>query len=113
MAGPIDATSTSPRPTDTELAATVEAVSPGGDSVPLSSGALSVGSGPWTRAGSWTTARGHMLLPVHPLTQARTVVPGQVTRKDIAIFPTMAELPAGWRLRSRSRRETRRTSSPP
>ena len=26
-------------------------------------------------------------------------MPGQVTRQDIAIFPTMAELPTGWRLR--------------
>jgi predicted acyl esterase len=42
-----------------------------------------------------------MLLPVHPLTQAsqEPIVPGQVTRQDIAIFPTMAELPTGWRLR--------------
>jgi hypothetical protein len=42
-----------------------------------------------------------MLLPVHPLTQASEspIVAGQVTRQDIAIFPTMAELPAGWRLR--------------
>ena len=50
---------------------------------------------------SWTTASGQMLLPVHPLTQASEspIVAGQVTRQDIAIFPTMAELPAGWRLR--------------
>jgi uncharacterized protein len=50
---------------------------------------------------SWTTASGQMLLPVHPLTQASgsPIIAGQVTRQDIAIFPTMAELPAGWRLR--------------
>jgi hypothetical protein len=42
-----------------------------------------------------------MLLPVHPLTEAsqQPVVPGQLTREDIAVFPTMTELPAGWRLR--------------
>ena len=38
---------------------------------------------------------------MHPLTQAseQPIVPGQVTRQDIAIFPTMAELPTDWRLR--------------
>ena len=102
LAGPIDATvyltSTT---TDSELAATVEAVSPTGDSVPLSSGALA-GSQRATDAGrSWTGPGGSMLLPVHPLTQAsvQPLVPGQVTREDIAVFPTMAELPVGWRLR--------------
>ena len=102
VAGPIDATvyltSTT---TDSELAATVEAVSPTGDSVPLSSGALA-GSQRATDAGrSWTGPGGSMLLPVHPLTQAsvQPLVPGQVTREDIAVFPTMAELPVGWRLR--------------
>jgi hypothetical protein len=49
---------------------------------------------------SWTSAGGQMLLPVHPLAQAsqEPIVPGQVTRRDIAVFPTMAELPTGWRL---------------
>jgi hypothetical protein len=42
-----------------------------------------------------------VLRPVHPLTQAsaQPVVPGQVTRQDIQVFPTMTEIPAGWRLR--------------
>jgi hypothetical protein len=42
-----------------------------------------------------------MLRPVHPLTQGSVepVVPGQVTREDIQVFPTMTQLPAGWRLR--------------
>ena len=46
-------------------------------------------------------AQTHDLLPVHPLTaaSARAVVPGQVTRYDIEVFPTFAEIPAGWRLR--------------
>jgi uncharacterized protein len=102
LAGPIDATLyTTSSGSDTELAATVEAVSPSGDSVPLSSGALDGDMRAVDQSRSWTTASGQMLLPVHPLTQASEspIVAGQVTRQDIAIFPTMAELPAGWRLR--------------
>ena len=102
VAGPIDATLyTTSSGTDTELAATVEAVSPSGDSVPLSSGALDGDQRALDASRTWTTSSGATLLPVHPLTQASSqpVVPGQVTRQDIAIFPTMAELPTGWRLR--------------
>ncbi|HEY5385695.1 MAG TPA: CocE/NonD family hydrolase [Acidimicrobiales bacterium] len=102
LAGPIDATLyTTSSGSDTELAATVEAVSPSGDSVPLSSGALDGDMRAVDQSRSWTTASGQMLLPVHPLTQASEspIVAGQVTRQDIAIFPTMAELAAGWRLR--------------
>jgi predicted acyl esterase len=40
-------------------------------------------------------------MPVHPFTQASSepVTPGQVTEFDITVFPTFAEIPAGWRLR--------------
>ena len=102
VGGPIDATLyTTSTTTDTELAATVEAVSPGGDSVPLSSGALAGSQRAVDPGRTWTAPGGALLLPVHPLTQAsqQPVVPGQVTREDIAVFPTMTELPAGWRLR--------------
>ncbi len=102
VAGPIDATLyTTSTTTDSELAATVEAVSPTGDSVPLSSGALAGSQRTIDASRSWTAPGGALLLPVHPLTQTsqQPLVPGQVTRQDIAIFPTMAELPAGWRLR--------------
>ena len=102
VAGPIDATVyTTSTGTDTELAATVEAVSPSGDSVPLSSGALDGDQRAVDPGRSWTLPGGQLLLPVHPLTQAsqQPIVPGQVTRQDIVIFPTMAELPTGWRLR--------------
>ena len=52
VAGPIDATVYLTSTTaDTELAATVEEVSPGGDSVPLSSGAL-IGSPARARPGA-------------------------------------------------------------
>jgi hypothetical protein len=102
VAGPIDATLyVTANTTDTELAATVEAVSPGGDSVPLTSGALIGSQRALDGARTWTTPGGATLLPVHPLTQAsqQPLILGQEARQDIAIYPTMAELPVGWRLR--------------
>ena len=87
--------------TNTELAATVEAVSPSGDSVPLSSGALLGSQRALDPTQTWTAWNKLPLLPVHPLTAAsqKPVVPGTVTENDIQIFPTMAELPPGWSLR--------------
>jgi hypothetical protein len=102
LAGPIDATVyVTSVTTDTELAATVEAVSPTGESLPMSSGALLGSMRALDASSTWTTSSGAILRPVHPLTQAsaQPVVPGQVTREDIQVFPTMTELPAGWRLR--------------
>lgn len=102
LAGPIDATVyVTSVTTDSELAATVEAVSPTGESLPMSSGALLGSMRALDSTSTWTTSSGAVLRPVHPLTQAsaQPVVPGQVTREDIQVFPTMTELPAGWRLR--------------
>ncbi|HVX20320.1 MAG TPA: CocE/NonD family hydrolase [Acidimicrobiales bacterium] len=102
VGGPIDATVYATSTTaDTELVATVEAVSPTGDSVPLTSGAL-LGSFRQERPdGTWTGTDGQPLLPYHPYTQAsaQPVVPGAVTRYDIEVFPTFAQVPAGWRIR--------------
>jgi hypothetical protein len=102
VAGPIDATVyVKANTSDTELAATVEAVSPNGISFPMSSGALLGSLRALDQSRTWTTSSGKVLLPVHPLTQqsAAPVVPGQLTRQDIAVYPTMTEVPAGWRLR--------------
>jgi hypothetical protein len=102
VAGPIDATVyVKANTSDTELAATVEAVSPSGDSYPMSSGALLGSLRALDTTQTWTTSSGAVLLAVHPLTSSSqaAVVPGQVTREDIQVYPTMTELPAGWRLR--------------
>jgi hypothetical protein len=102
VAGPVDATLyTTSNTADTELAATVEAILPTGQSLPLSSGALLGSQRALDPSRTWTAADGEPLLPVHPLTQdsQQFIVPGQVTRQDIQIYPTMMELPAGWRLR--------------
>jgi hypothetical protein len=102
VAGPIDATLyvTANTP-ETELAGTVEAVSPTGQSLPLSSGALLGSQRALDKSATWITWNGLPLRPVHPLTAAsqQPVVPGTVTREDIAVYPTMTEVPAGWRLR--------------
>ena len=102
LGGPIDATvyATSTA-ADTELVATVEEVSPSGQSVPLTSGALLGSFRQLDQARTWYDASGRLLMPIHPYTKllARPVSPGQVTRFDIAVFPTFAEIPAGWSLR--------------
>jgi len=102
LAGPIDATVyTASTSADTELAATVEAVSPAGQSLPLTSGALLGSLRSDNRAQSWTGGNGLPLLPVHPLTAGsrQLLSPGTLTRQDIEVFPTFALIPAGWRLR--------------
>lgn len=102
LGGPIDttvyATSTT---TNTELVATVEEVAPTGRSVPLTSGALLGSLRQETAANTWAGADGQPILPYHPYTRASSapVVPGAVTRYDIEVFPTFAQVPAGWRLR--------------
>ena len=102
IGGPIDATVYATSTTaNTELVATVEAVSPTGDSEPLTDGALLGSFRQEDAASTWTGADGQPLLPYHPYTQAsvQPVAPGVVTRYDIEVFPTFAQVPAGWRIR--------------
>ena len=102
LGGPIDATLYATSTTkDTEFVATVEEVSPGGQSVPLTSGALLGSFRALATTRSWYDANGNLLLPMHPFTKesSRSVTPGKVTEFDVTVFPTFAEVPAGWRLR--------------
>jgi hypothetical protein len=102
LAGPIDATvEATATTTDAELVATVEEVSPTGQSVPLTSGALLGSLRALSASQTWMGRDGLPLLPAHPYTAASSqpVRPGQVTRYDISVFPTFAQIPAGWRLR--------------
>ena len=102
LGGPIDATVYATSTTkDTEFVATIEEVSPSGQSVPLTSGALLGSFRALDPAKTWRDANGKLLMPIHPFTQASStpVTPGQVTEFDITVFPTFAEIPAGWRLR--------------
>ena len=102
LAGPIDATiyATSTRP-DVELEATLEDVAPGGASYPLTSGALLGSFRKLDNSKTWRAKNGRPLIPYHPYTKAsKTPVPtGTVTRFDIEVFPTFAEIAKGHRLR--------------
>jgi predicted acyl esterase len=102
IGGPIDATiyATSTRP-DTELVATLEDVAPNGAATPITTGALLGSLRALDSSRSWPAPGGRFLLPYHPYTaQSKQPVPaGSVTRFDIEIRPTFAELNAGHRLR--------------
>lgn len=103
IGGPIDTTvyaiSTAK---NTEFVTTIEEVSPSGQSVPLTSGALLGSFRELDPNKSWYDAdNGRLIMPIHPFTlqSSQPVEPGNVTRYDIAVFPTFAEVPTGWRLR--------------
>jgi putative CocE/NonD family hydrolase len=102
IGGPIDATiyasSTTP---ETELVATLEDVAPNGIPTPITTGALLGSRRAVDPANSWFAPDGRPLLPYHPYTLAsKQPVPiGTVTRFDIEIRPTFAQLDAGHRLR--------------
>ncbi len=101
VAGPVTATvyasSTTPQ---TELVAELEDVTPSGSSYPLTEGAL-LGSLRAVDTGRSWTAGGMTLLPYHPYTQAsaQPVPRGAVTEYQIEIYPTLATIAAGDRLR--------------
>jgi len=102
IAGPIDATIyASATSTDSEWVATVEDVAPGGTSSPLTSGALLGSFRQLDQSNTWLAPDGRPLIPYHPYTRASQapVLPGVVTRYDIEVFPTFAQLAPGHRLR--------------
>jgi putative CocE/NonD family hydrolase len=101
VAGPITATVyASATTTNTEWVAEVEEVTPDGTSFPLTEGAL-LGSLRHVDASQSWTQDGVTVLPYHPYTQesASPVVPGQVTKYQIQVFPTLATIAAGDSLR--------------
>ena len=96
LAGPIDATVyVDVVTTDTEFAATVEAVSPDRRGLPLSSGALIGRCGRSTRP-DLDGVDGAVLLPVHPLTPGVAAAArrrGRSPDEDIQVFPTFDRAP--------------------
>ena len=101
VAGPITATVyASSTTSETELVAELEDVTPNGTSYPLSEGALLGSLRAVNSKRSWS-AGGVTVLPYHPYTKAsaQPVVPGRVTEYQIQIFPTLATIAAGDRLR--------------
>ena len=101
VAGPITATVyASATTSETELVAELEAVTPSGASYPLTEGALLGSLRAVDESRSWSS-QGMTLLPYHPYTQgsARPVTPGAGTEYQIQIFPTLATIASGDRLR--------------
>jgi hypothetical protein len=101
IAGPITATVyASANTTNTEWVAEVDDVTPSGLSYPLTEGAL-LGSLRAVNAKRSWSSNGMTVLPYHPYTQgsAQPVVPGQLTKYQIEIFPTLATIGKGDRLR--------------
>jgi putative CocE/NonD family hydrolase len=101
VAGPITATIYASATTrETELVAQLEDVTPSGASYPLTEGALLGSLRAVDHRRSWR-AGGLTLLPYHPYTRAsaQPVKPGVVTEYQIEIFPTLATISRGDRLR--------------
>ncbi len=101
VAGPITATVyASATTSETELVAELEDVTPSGASYPLTEGALLGSLRAVNTSRSWTS-HGVTILPYHPYTlaSARPVTPGAVTEYQIQVFPTLATIAAGDRLR--------------
>ncbi len=101
VAGPITATVyASATTSETELVAELEDVTPSGASYPLTEGALLGSLRAVNTKRSWTS-HGVTILPYHPYTlaSARSVTPGTVTEYQIQVFPTLATIAAGDRLR--------------
>lgn len=101
VAGPIDAhvvlTSTT---RDAEVVATVEDVSPSGASRPLTTGALLASDRALDGRASWRL-HGATVVPYHPYTRraARPLTPGRATALDVELYPTLARIVRGHRLR--------------
>jgi uncharacterized protein len=101
VAGPIDATVyASSTTSQTELVAELEDVTPNGSSYPLTEGALLGSLRAVDKSRSWSPG-GVTVLPYHPYTEAsaKPVTPGAMTEYQIQIFPTLATIAAGNRLR--------------
>jgi putative CocE/NonD family hydrolase len=101
IGGPITATVyASATTTETELTAELEDVTPNGSSYPLTEGALLGSLRAVNPSRSWT-ANGMTVIPYHPYTRAsaKPVTPGAVTEYQIQIFPTLATIAAGDRIR--------------
>ncbi|MFF4594695.1 CocE/NonD family hydrolase [Amycolatopsis sp. NPDC001319] len=102
LAGPITASISAQANTlDTTWVVTVTDVGPDGSSKPLTEGALIGSQRETDSARSWYSSDGKLLMPYHPYTRQseKWVVPNEITRYDVEVFPTFAQLAAGHRIR--------------
>lgn len=102
LAGPIGATlyATSTTP-DTEWVVQLSDVAPDGTATALTSGLLEGDQRALDGSLTWYAPDRHPLLPYHLYTRATQapVIPGQMTRYDVEVFPTYDTLAPGHRLR--------------
>ncbi|MGH2857339.1 MAG: CocE/NonD family hydrolase [Solirubrobacteraceae bacterium] len=102
LAGPIGATLYATSTTqDTEWVVQLSDVAPDGNATALTSGLLEGNQRALDSSMTWYAPDGQPLLPYHPYTKAAQipVVPGQMTRYDVEVFPTYDTLAPGHRLR--------------
>ncbi|MCK9898237.1 CocE/NonD family hydrolase [Frankia sp. AgB32] len=89
LAGPIDASIyASSSNQNINLIATLQDVPPSGSPTTISSGSLIGTLSALDGSASWKDSAGRLILPVHPYTADKAVVPGAVNRYDIRINPT-------------------------
>jgi putative CocE/NonD family hydrolase len=102
LAGPIGATIYAKANTrDTLWVVSISDVGPDGKSRQITQGVLDGSLRALNMTNTWMGAGGRPILPYHPYTKASQtpVVPGQITRYDVEIFPTFDTLLPGHRLR--------------
>lgn len=85
---------------ENQLVVTIDDVSPDGKSRPLTAGALLGSQRALDSRRSWRVDK-RLVLPYHPSTSgsAAPLTPGVTTRFDVEVFPTVATIRAGHRLR--------------
>jgi putative CocE/NonD family hydrolase len=101
VAGPVDVRlSVKDTAPDAELVASLDVVSPHGSSRAISSGALLGSLRALDRRRSWFQD-GRLILPWHPYTSAsaRAIPAGRPVQLDIEVYPTVARIARGDRLR--------------
>lgn len=86
---------------DTQWVVRVDDVAPDGTSKPLTRGGLLGSLRVLDESRTWRTADGTPTLPYHPYTaaSAQPMLPGTLTPYDIEVFPTMATIAPGHRIR--------------
>jgi hypothetical protein len=102
LAGPIGATIYAKASTrETLWVVSISDVGPDGKSRQITQGVLAGSQRALQRSTTWWGTGGRPILPYHPYTQASVtpVVPGQMTRYDVEVFPTFDTLEPGHRLR--------------
>ncbi|RJQ81807.1 CocE/NonD family hydrolase [Pseudonocardiaceae bacterium YIM PH 21723] len=102
LAGPMSATlQATATTTNTAFVVNIQDIAPDGTSRPLTEGGLDGRSRVLNPDRTWRAANGAVTMPYRDMTAAseQPVVPGELTEYVVEIFPTLARIPAGHRIR--------------